>query len=129
MAESSVWLVDKIAAEAIIRDLGLQLGEPQIACVAERLAEHRINTFDLGASRIQSKIATTVQDVVSAHSYRSTDWSEGCRSAEAAILTMASRLLAETKPVKQRSKGEILRTMVKKARSRAVGNPVYQVVE
>ncbi|MGY2734776.1 hypothetical protein [Sphingomonas sp. UYP23] len=130
MTESSVWMVDQLTAAKVVRELDLNVTESQMRHLAELLAEHRINTLDLGVSRVQSKISDAIQDVLSRHRHMTSDWSDGCRFAEAAIYTATLDAIREMKPKQQRSKGQVLRSFLRQARTaQAAAAPIFMRIE
>lgn len=129
MIETGVWMVDQLAAAKVVRELDLGLSDKQTERLAALLAEHRIDTLDLGVTRIQSVISQAVQDVLRRNQHRSGDWSEGCRSAEAAIFTATFSVMNALRPRPNRSTGQVLRSLVRQARSRATAEPVLQRIE
>ncbi|WP_354289468.1 hypothetical protein [Sphingomonas sp. UYEF23] len=64
MTEKSVWMVDQLAAAKIVRELDLAITAEQTERLAALLAEHRVDTLDLGVTRIQSVISQAVRDVL-----------------------------------------------------------------
>jgi hypothetical protein len=127
MIDSKVWAVDRVAAANLGRALGLNLDDEQLNIAAGVLAEHRTSAFDMAVSRIRSSILERIHEVMlNAQEWRSADWSEGCRSAEHAILTITSDELLEVGPIRERSKGQILRTMLGQARKKMADDVKHQ---
>jgi hypothetical protein len=126
MNDSKTWMVDQIAAANIGRALGLELDEQQLATVGEHLAEHRASALDMAASRIRETILERVyQARLAVHERRSAEWSEGCRSAEHAIMAMSSTDLLALPAAETVSQGQVLRTLIRHARKRSdAGRPV-----
>lgn len=130
MAESHVGHIDQIAAALLVRDIGLVLDGEQMGELERHLAKHRTSTLDLAVSRIQARISDAILRLVGeAQAYRSGDWSNGCRSAEAAVLAITSDVLYEIRPREARSKGQILRAMLRQARKRSAADPHYRIVD
>ncbi|MET3763087.1 hypothetical protein ABIB28_003656 [Sphingomonas sp. UYEF23] len=57
-------MVDQLAAAKIVRELDLAITAEQTERLAALLAEHRVDTLDLGVTRIQSVISQAVRDVL-----------------------------------------------------------------
>ena len=128
MAESRITHIDQIAAANLARDLGITLDLEQLSQLERHLADHRTGTIDIAMSRLQSKISDAVHQLISGvHAYRSNEWSDGCRSVEAAVLVITSDVLSEIRPREPRSQGQILRNMLHQARRRSTENPQYNV--
>ena len=128
MADSKVWAVDRVAAINLGRALGLSLDADQISTAASLLAEHRTSTFDLAVSRIRSNILSRIHSMtLGEHEWRNPDWSDGCRSAERAIMTATSEELLEISPTSKCSKGQILRRMLGQARNKMAADVQRQI--
>jgi hypothetical protein len=109
MDDRAVWIVDQQTAADVIRDLELSVTESQTEHIVELLAEHRANTLDLGVSRVQSQISDAIQDILQRNSHKTSDWSDGCRSAEAAIYAAMADAIRGMKPIGPCAKKPILR--------------------
>jgi hypothetical protein len=120
MSHNGAWLVDLIAAENISRDLCLQLSEDQIALLSSHMAEHRRDAVELTGSRLLSNALESIRElIVGQQNFRSVEWSNGCRSAEEAVVKAMSRTMLEIAPPKAVSRGSILRSRIEHARRNA----------
>ncbi|MET3763140.1 hypothetical protein [Sphingomonas sp. UYEF23] len=116
MNKSSVWIVDQLAAARVIRELNLSVTESGINRLAELLADHRLDAMDLAISRTQLTISNAIRDLLGRNRHKSGEWSDGCRSAEMAILTDTLDAIQIMRPKQTRSKGQVLRSLMRQAR-------------
>lgn len=130
MTEPSTWMVDQLAAAKADAELNLGISQIQLQLLAEIFAEHRSSTLELGMARVETRISSSIEDVLKRNYYKSGEWSDGCRSAEATIFTAISCVIQEMKPKKYRSKGQILRSLMRQGRQKkAASEPVFERVE
>ena len=129
MTEKSVWMVDQLAAAKVVRELDLGITAEQTERLAALLAEHRVDTLDLGVTRIQSVISQAVRDVLLRNQHRDAAWCDGCRSAESAIFAATFSVVNEMRPRQNRTTGHVLRSLVRQARSTAAPEPLLQRVD
>ena len=129
MTEKSVWMVDQLAAAKVVRELDLGITAEQTERLAALLAEHRVDTLDLGVTRIQSVISQAVRDVLLRNQHRDAAWCDGCRSAESAIFAATFSVVNEMRPRQNRTTGQVLRSLVRQARSTAAAEPLLQRID
>jgi hypothetical protein len=130
MTEPSTWMVDQLAAAKADKELNLGMSQIQLQHLAEIFAEHRSSTLDLGIARVETRISESIEGVLKRNYHKSGEWSDGCRSAEATVLTTISCVIQEMKPVKHRSKGQILRSLMRQGRQqKAASEPVFERIE
>jgi hypothetical protein len=130
MADLHIGYVDKVAAVGLAREFGLSLDDDRMADLARHLADHRASSVDLALVKIRGRISDVVLRILSdARSFRSSDWSDGCRSAEASVMAVIGDVMREVQPRVPRTKGQILRDMLRHSRERAAANPEYIVTD
>lgn len=129
MTEKSVWMVDQLAAAKVVRELDLGITAEQTERLAALMAEHRVDTLDLGVTRIQSVISQAVRDVLLRNQHRDGAWSDGCRSAESAIFAATFSVMNEMRPRQNRTTGQVLRSLIRQARSTAAAEPLLQRID
>ncbi|MBB6124123.1 hypothetical protein [Sphingobium subterraneum] len=117
MSESAVWSVDRVAAEGLLRHLKLDVSEANVALVATHFAEHRHAAHSWAAERVCSGMFQSMESYsVTTFGHHGPEWSDGFRAAEQYVLSLHPRELLDTEPPPPRTKGQILRGMVRQAR-------------
>lgn len=116
MTDSGVWTVDQLAAARVVRELNLSLSAHDTERLAELLADHRFDALDFAISRARVTVSDAIRDVLDRNRHKSGEWSDGCRSAEMAILTEMSGAIQNLKPKRTRSKGQVIRSLIRQAR-------------
>lgn len=120
MGESTVWSVDRIAAEALLRDVGLDVSEQAIDQIAAHFARHRHAAHSWAAERVCSAMFQNMESYsVTTFGHHGPEWSDGFRAAEQYVLSLRPRDLLDTETPPPRTKGQILRGMVRQARRNA----------
>ncbi|MGD9811965.1 MAG: hypothetical protein AB7U35_11640 [Sphingobium sp.] len=118
MSNSSIWGVDRVAAGNLAASLGLQLSEQDAERVAAHFARHRTGSYEWVARRVQANIIQMLE-AASARLFdrNRAEWSDGFRNAEMVIHTAAPDELLGIESSEARSKGQVLRTMVRRAKA------------
>lgn len=125
MQKAGVWDVDRILAAQILTELGLERTDERVEIVARNAAQHRMSTATWAAERAhQTTLQAMAERMQSEHAMRRSEWYDGFREAEASVVVLSvSELLdAEVAPV--RSRGAILRSMIRQARGGSLARPV-----
>lgn len=120
MTESRIWSVDRVAATDLLTRLGLDASDDRMTLVADHFARHRSSACEWAATRIQGNVLQRLEDeAVDQLQHRSDAWADGFRSAEQAVATLSQSELLGIRDLRARTKGQMLRSMVRQARSRA----------
>lgn len=117
MSESRCWEVDRIAARRLLDRLKINATSAVVEEVAVEFAEHRKDVEQWVAGRVQSKFvklleARSMQDFAQ----MGDDWANGFRAAEELVATLSETEMLDQPIGKARSKGQVLRSMVRVAR-------------
>lgn len=119
MTVSSIWSVDRIAAANLCRALGIDPNDERVAIASEHLADHRSDAFKLAVSRFAPKIHGKIHDLLMSNShFRDAHWSDGCRAAEQAIISITASDLSGMRDTPPLTKGRALRAMIRATRQR-----------
>lgn len=117
MIESQVWSVDRVAAADLLGSLGVDATPEALEAAAIRLARHRICAQDWAVKRAQSRVVAALESASARHfDRRSNDWIDGFRRAEEIVIVMAAGELVPSLAPQARSKGQVLRSLVRQAR-------------
>ena len=117
MIESEVWSVDLIAATDLLGSLGIAATPQSLEAAATHLARHRVCAQDWAAKRAQSSVVAALESASAQHFDRkSNDWIDGFRRAEEVVIIMAPSELVPPPASQPRSKGQVLRSLVRRAR-------------
>ena len=117
MIDSSIWSVDRIAANKLAASLGSDYREDQIELIAEQFAQHRRSAYTWIAERIRDNLLERLSSASRGLFNRKSDeWTSGYREAEHIAMTMDTNELMGLEYRPARSKGQILRAMVRGAR-------------
>lgn len=120
MTESHIWSVDRIAAGNLLISLGVKLDPADELLIAEHFARHRQDAHEWAAERARDRIVSKLEAASLELCPRSSDdWSQGFQRAEQMVLTMTPNELIGTDVGKARSKGQVLRALVRHARAAA----------
>lgn len=117
MTDSSIWSVDRLAASNLLASLGL--GPEQLELVAEHFARNRVASYEWIVDRVRTNIVHRLEDVAQdQRGHRRDNWSEGFQFAEQTVMSMSPTDLLGIISPRSRSKGQVLRTMVRQARQK-----------
>ncbi len=120
MGEAAAREVDRIAARNLLSTLGIEPTHDALEHATRTLAEHRVTGADWAANRVhRDALEMLEEDSMLQFAGHAPEWSEGFIAAQQSLLRLEpiEKLgLYEEKP---RSKGQILRTMVRLAKERA----------
>mgnify|MGYP001555386164 FL=1 len=120
MTESNIWSVDRIAAGNLLLSLGVKLDPADELLIAEHFARHRRDAQEWAAERARDRIVSTLETASLELCPRSSDdWSLGFQRAEQMVMTMTPNELIGTEVGKARSKGQVLRALVRHAKAAA----------
>lgn len=123
MTESKVWSVDRIAAGNLLLSLGLKLDPDDESLIAEHFARHRRDAQEWGAERARDQIMRKLETASLELCHRSSDdWSQGFQRAEQMVMTMTPNELTGAEVGKARSKGQVLRALVRHAKAAALAD-------
>lgn len=119
MSDSKHWAIDRLAANTLFARLKLEATADMVDMAAAQFAEHRRNSISWAAERTHSSMVQRLESVSMMHGVERTDeWRSGFCHAEQQVMTMMPEDLLELGPDRTRSKGQVLRTLVRQARSR-----------
>lgn len=119
MGDSSAWSMDRLAAQNLLARLNVEATPGNLELAAEHFARHRDNAIGWAAERAHSRVVRELESVGTMHfGDRCEEWAEGFRFAEHRVATMMPEELLDLVPHRTRSKGQILRSMVRQARNR-----------
>ena len=120
MGESSCREVDRLAARRILDRLKIKVIPEIIEEVAAELAEHRKSSEQWAAGRAQSEIIRELEErSMQDFGRMCEDWANGFRAAEELVATLSLAKLLGQPIAGARSKGQVLRSMVRDARKRS----------
>jgi len=120
MTESDLWSVDRIAAGNLLLSLGLKLDPGDESLIAEHFARHRRDAQEWAAERTRDRIMRKLETASLELCPRSSDdWSQGFQRAEQMVMTMTPNELTGAEVGKPRSKGQVLRALVRHAKNAA----------
>ncbi|MCB2014045.1 MAG: hypothetical protein R3E11_04175 [Sphingobium sp.] len=117
MTDSSIWSVDHIAATNLAASLGPDCREEQIELIAEHFAQHRHSAYTWIADRIRDNLLERLSSASRGLFRRKSDeWTSGYREAEHIVMTIDTDELVGVDDRPARSKGQILRSMMRGAK-------------
>jgi len=117
MNDSNMWTVDQLAATNLLAELKLEPTEAVLNAATRHLASHRRDAIGWAAERAHGAMIRKLEAAAMDHVSRQSDeWAAGYHFAEQQILTTMPEELLELGPDKARSKGQVLRAMVRHAR-------------
>jgi hypothetical protein len=118
MDDSRVWSVDRLAAKQLLAGLAMEYTEDMEDVVAQHFARHRKSCSTWAAERVHSNVLRKLEDGSAIYFQRECDkWTDGFRFAEQQLMAVDPEELLGTETVKPRSRGQILRAMMREARS------------
>lgn len=120
MSSVDIWSVDRVAAGNLAADLGLDPEGKEAGRIASHFARHRFSAYEWAAERAQANIIGALERGSLDLAWRTEDddaWRRGYMQAEQVVLTMTLPQLVDVENRKPRSKGQILRAMVRRARA------------
>jgi hypothetical protein len=119
MAESNFWSMDRLAATNLLASLKLEASAETLDMVAEHFARHRQSSIGWAAERAHSHMTRRLEAASTTYfAERSEEWADGFRFAEQQIATTMPEELLELGPDRMRTKGQVLRALVRQARQR-----------
>lgn len=117
MSESDIWSIDRIAANNLGLSLGLTFKPEQIECIADHFALHRLRAAQWAAERTHSNIVHELeQESMRLAQQHDEQWTQGYMRAEQVVMTMPAGELLGIDRREPKSKGQILRAMVRQAK-------------
>lgn len=118
MGESAIRDVDRLAAANILSELGLTPDSARIDAVARHLAAHRQTAQVWAVGQARDRIVARLEAATIDRSQReSEDWVRGLGEAEHQVVVMQPHELLGEVATAPRTRGTILRSMVRQARS------------
>lgn len=119
MGDSAAWSIDRLAANNLLASLRLEAAAETVDAVAEHFAKHRRDSIEWAANRVHSSIVRRLESAVPDQFARHGEgWADGYRFAEQQIATCIPEQLLELPSDTVRTKGQVLRAMMRQARSR-----------
>lgn len=117
MKQDGSWSVDRIAAINLFRMLKLEPSDQQVMIASEQFAAHRRDTDSWAASRLHTKITNQLEAASVVYFQRQGEsWSDGYRAAQYELMRIFPDELIDTGPDKARTKGQVLRSMIRRNR-------------
>lgn len=118
MIERGVWSVDRVAASNLLAHMGLPSTGEAVDQVASHLAQHRYSAYSWAAERVRESIIQRLASASMNLFHRKSDiWTEGFCNAEQMVMGISPEEALGLEPVRGRTKGQVLRAMVRKARA------------
>jgi hypothetical protein len=118
MSDSDFWSVDQLAARQLLADLSVEVTDDAIGIVATHFARNRRSSYTWAAERVHANLLRKLEaDSARYFQRKSEEWTEGFCSAEQQLMTTNPAELLGTEVVRPRSKGQILRAMMREARN------------
>jgi hypothetical protein len=119
MGDSTSWSMDQLAARNLLASLKVETSAGNVELAAEHFARHRQSSISWAAERVHSSTVRNLEAACGEYLVRqSVDWADGFRFAEQEVATMRPEELLELGPDRTRTKGQVLRALVRQARSR-----------
>lgn len=120
MSESQCWEIDRMAARRLIGRLGVAATPETVEEVAAEFASHRLEVEQWVADRVQSYVIGMLE-ARSIEEFGRMDerWSDGFRTAEELVARLQSEDLLGQPVSEAKSKGQLLRSMMRTARKRS----------
>ncbi|MBO9575983.1 MAG: hypothetical protein J7494_09625 [Sphingobium sp.] len=117
MTNKRYWSVDELAARKLLAELKLGESDGLVDQIAQHFAEHRVNIAAWAADRIQAELVQMLEGAsASSFAHHGEDWARGFNAAEELVVTTSAANLLDIAPARARSKGQILRTLVRQTR-------------
>lgn len=118
MADSNVWSMDRVAADALAASLGVGFTEQQVDAIAGHFARHRSRSCEWATERAHINILEALESASRELLHDSSDeWTEGFHRAEQVVMALSSDELLCVTPRAERTRGQYLRAMVRKAKT------------
>jgi hypothetical protein len=118
MSDSNIWSVDRLAAKNLLANLKLENATEITELVTEHFARHRRYSMGWAAERAHAFFSRKLQATPPSYIARDNEeWMDGFRFAEQQILTTVPEEMLELGPTQTRTKGQILRGLVRQARN------------
>ena len=119
MGDSNFWSMDRLAATNLLASLKVDSSAETLDLVTEHFARHRQSSIGWAAERAHSHITHKLEAASTLYfAERSEEWADGFRYAEQQIATTMPEELLELGPDRTRTKGQVLRALVRQARQR-----------
>ena len=117
MSNDGVWEVDRVAAADLLAALEA-VPEPEWGViVAQALARNRRQSYDWASQRArQSALQVLEKEAAETFQRHNGEWIDGFRHAEKCLMTTTPSALLALPANQARSKGQILRSLVRSAR-------------
>jgi hypothetical protein len=120
MGESGCWEVDRLAAKRLLDRLKIEATPAIVEEVGAEFAEHRRTSEVWVAGRVQSRVIRELEARSMQDFCRMDDnWRNGFMAAENVVATLSMDELLDQPRGAARSKGQVLRGMVRDARKRS----------
>ena len=117
MDDSGIWNVDLTAARGLLAALNLEATDDALKTAAGHFSAHRRSSYTWAADRVHSKTVDNLETVSRQEfAHRDGQWTDGFRFAEQCVLELMPEELLELGEERTQSKGQILRSMVRKAK-------------
>ena len=118
MGDSHFWSVDQVAARQLLADLSVEATDKAMETVMAHFARNRQSSYTWAAERVHSNVLRKLEDGSAIYFQReSEEWTDGFRSAEQQLMAVDPTELLGTDSIKPRTKGQILRAMMREARN------------
>lgn len=117
MSNDGVWEVDRVAAADLLAALGAAPEPEWGVIVAQALARHRRQSYDWASQRArQSALQILEKEAAETFQRHNGEWVDGFRHAEKCLVTTTPWALLGLPADQPRSKGQILRSLVRSAK-------------
>ena len=117
MSESDIWSVDRIAANNLGVSLGMIFNKEQTERIADHFALHRLRAAQWAAERTHSNNVQVLEsESMRLSQQHDEQWTQGYMRAEQVVMTMPAGELLGIDRREPKSKGQILRAMVRQAK-------------
>lgn len=118
MGNGKSWSADQLAARNLFTSLNIKASVQDIENAAEHFARHRQSFLIWAAQRAHSYIVKKLEAAsLTYFPHRASDWTDGFRFAEQQIASMMPQELLDLGPIQTTSKGQLLRQLLREARS------------
>ncbi|MET0137463.1 MAG: hypothetical protein ABW039_02910 [Sphingobium sp.] len=120
MSDMRAWSMDRLAAVNLLADLGQEPTPDNLAKATRHFADHRHHAIGWAAERVHGAIIDRLEASAASSDFRhdSAERGDGFRLAQQQVMTVRPRDLLQLAPDQQRSRGQILRGLVRRARGR-----------
>lgn len=118
MSESTFWSMDRLAAHNLLASLKVAATESNLEIAARHFARHRESAIEWAAERTHSSMVRRLEAGSTMYFDRhDAEWTDGYRFAEQQVSTMLPKDLLDLGPDRMRTKGQVLRALVRQARA------------